>query len=785
MRSVRASTNGPAAQGLAELNHHMLDELKEVRDVVTGGGHGLSEEDESRINCTAEDVNGGHIDVIQAHAVPQRQQQQPQGPVVQWERFLPLRSLKVLLVENDDCTRHVVSALLRNCSYEVLAVANGLEAWKTLEDLTNHVDLVLTEVVMPCLSGVGLLAKIKSHKTCKNIPVIMMSSNDSMGIVFKCLSKGAVDFLVKPIRKNELKTLWQHVWRKCQSSSGSGSESGIWTHKSTRSKNIEGSENNTGSNNEDDNGNVILNAKDGSDNGSGTQSSWSKRAVEVESPQPVLPWNQLVDPPDSTCAQVIHSRPEAFSNNWLPSPAIRECDGEDDELENVAMGKGLEIGTPRISGLHLEDPSKKVLKSVAETNEEKACDMDSKKGGEKLVKGILELHGETVNVEVRNKIADLMGAIANSSNSKMQTAAYEVPNELSMIAKINDKVIIENKELPYLELSLKRQRDVGDPGTTGQERKVLRHSGLSAFSRYNTSSNANQAPTGDVGSCSPVDNNSSEAAKTESMPNLQVISNGNPNQRSNGSSNDDMGSTTNNAFSKPEAFSDKPMPRSTVNVHPCSAFQPVQHGHTVKGGKADGAAANSVLAQANAMHQQVQVQHHHHHHHYHHHHLHNVKKQPQKLPHQDDLSLKNMVSQCGPSNVLTAPTEGNTPNYSLNGSASGSNNRSNGENGSSGQNGSSTAAIAEGTNMASVNGVAGICGPEDGSGSGSRSGVDQNRSAHREAALNKFRQKRKDRCFEKKVRYHSRKKLAEQRPRVRGQFVRQALNESKTRTANS
>ena len=45
----------------------------------------------------------------------------------------------------------------------------------------------------------------------------VMSSKDSMGIVFKCLSEGAVDFLVKPIRKNELKNLWQHVWRRCHS----------------------------------------------------------------------------------------------------------------------------------------------------------------------------------------------------------------------------------------------------------------------------------------------------------------------------------------------------------------------------------------------------------------------------------------------------------------------------------------------------------------------------------------------------------------------------------------
>lgn len=44
-----------------------------------------------------------------------------------------------------------------------------------------------------------------------------MSSYDSLDIVFRCLSKGAADYLVKPVRKNELKNLWQHVWRKCHS----------------------------------------------------------------------------------------------------------------------------------------------------------------------------------------------------------------------------------------------------------------------------------------------------------------------------------------------------------------------------------------------------------------------------------------------------------------------------------------------------------------------------------------------------------------------------------------
>ncbi|PSS34571.1 Two-component response regulator-like [Actinidia chinensis var. chinensis] len=789
MRGIRVNTNGPATKGLAELNHHIRDEKKEVRDGIAGEGHGLSEEDESKINEDGEDANRACKELVRPLAVQQRPQQQPQGPqgpVVCWERFLPLRSLKVLLVENDDSTRHVVSALLRNCSYEVSSVATGLEAWKILEDSTTNIDLVLTEVAVPCLSGIGLLGKIMSHKNCMNIPVIMMSSNDSIGIVFKCLSKGAVDFLVKPIRKNELKNLWQHVWRKCHSSSGSGSESGIRTQKYSKIKSVEASDNNTDSYDEDDNTSIGLNVRDGSDNGSGTQSSWTKRAVEVDSPQPVSPWDQLADPPDSTCAQDIHSRPEAFSNNWVPITVTRKCHGQDDELDNVAIGKDLEIGVPRNPDLQVQDQSKKVSTALVEANKEKLSELESRKDGEKLEQGKLDINSGTRNGELTKEV-DLTVTITNCTNPQMESVAIEVPTEISK-TNIKDKAIYDTNEIPSLELSLKSVRDVGEIGTSAQERNVLRHSDLSAFSRYNTAT-ANQAPTGNVGSCSPVDN-ISEAAKTESIQNLQSNSNGTPNQLSNGSSNNnDMGSTTNNAFTKPAAFTDKPMLKSAVNIHPCSAFQPVQNSHgsslqSVTPGKADDAAVNTVLVPARGAQPQVQVQHHHHHYHHHHHHVHNMQQKQQQNPKHDDLSVRTMVAaapHCGPSNVLSTPIEGNAANYSLTGSASGSNN------GSNGQNGSSAAVVNEGTNMASDDGVAekSGAGGDGGSGSGSRSGVDQNRFTQREAALNKFRLKRKDRCFEKKVRYQSRKRLAEQRPRVRGQFVRQVMYENESKDKDS
>ncbi|KAJ0228658.1 CCT domain-containing protein [Hirschfeldia incana] len=143
--------------------------------------------------------------------------------LMKWERFLPKISLGVLLVEADDSTRQIISALLRKCSYRVAAVPDGLKAWEMLKGNPQSFDLILTEVDLPSISGYPLLTLIMEHDICKNIPVIMMSTQDSVNTVYKCMLKGAADYLVKPLRRNELRNLWQHVWRKRQSSLAPGS----------------------------------------------------------------------------------------------------------------------------------------------------------------------------------------------------------------------------------------------------------------------------------------------------------------------------------------------------------------------------------------------------------------------------------------------------------------------------------------------------------------------------------------------------------------------------------
>ncbi|KAL2323305.1 hypothetical protein Fmac_027684 [Flemingia macrophylla] len=752
-RVVQMSVNGESKE-LKELNQRLRDGKK-----VAGGENGSCEGHEVKCNGVAEEVKAGPGGTVEYSSV-QQSIPQPQGAIICWERFLHVRSLKVLLVEYDNSTRHVVTALLRNCSYEVIEAANGLQAWKILEDLANHIDLVLTEVAMPGLSGIGLLYKIMGHKTRKNIPVVMMSSHDSMGLVFKCLSKGAVDFLVKPIRKNELKNLWQHIWRRCHSSSGSGSESGTQTQKSVKSKSLEKSDNNSGSNDEDDNGSVGLNNGDGSDNGSGTQSSWTKRAVEVDSPKAVSQWDQIPECPDSTCAQVVHSNAEIGGNKVIPI-AAKECPEQKEQHVKTAGSK------------HSNAP-----------------DISPSKFNEQIKRGQLDLNCENQSSKLRCKGLSLSDAITSTSYSQMHSGEFVALNKRSKSSDIENKGTNNDEEFPSLELSLKRLRGVKDAGITIQdERNVLRRSDQSAFSRYNAASNTKKSPTGCVGSNSPH-NNSLEVTKKDSSRDLQSHSSGNPpNQTSNGASNNmDMGSTTNNAFVKSTVMSEPAVASATKCLYQTSAFQPIKNNLVCTSQQVvihnPGDTSVTVLAppkvdrHKDSMAPDFSL-------HYGNHNCIADNMQHQLPPDHDAESVKKMAiaaPHCGSSNVVEVLVEGNVGNHSINRSASGSNN------GSNGQNGSSTAVNAGGTNMESNNEPTGNSGSGDASGSGSANRVEQNKTTQREAALTKFRQKRKERkerVFHKKVRYQSRKKLAEQRPRFRGQFVRQSSKENASEATDS
>lgn len=59
----------------------------------------------------------------------------------------------------------------------VSAASDGVKAWELLKEKSFKIDLVLTEVELPSMSGFLLLSTIMEHDACKNIPVISMCPN--------------------------------------------------------------------------------------------------------------------------------------------------------------------------------------------------------------------------------------------------------------------------------------------------------------------------------------------------------------------------------------------------------------------------------------------------------------------------------------------------------------------------------------------------------------------------------------------------------------------------------
>ncbi|KAI3437773.1 hypothetical protein D9Q98_000220 [Chlorella vulgaris] len=122
--------------------------------------------------------------------------------------------LRVLVVDDDPMCLKVVSAMLQRCNYEVDTRSSGQDALLLLRDRQeqNHqFDLVLSDVYMPDMDGFKLLELIGLEL---DLPVIMMSSNGDTDVVLRGVTHGAVDFLIKPVRVEELRNVWQHVVRR-------------------------------------------------------------------------------------------------------------------------------------------------------------------------------------------------------------------------------------------------------------------------------------------------------------------------------------------------------------------------------------------------------------------------------------------------------------------------------------------------------------------------------------------------------------------------------------------
>uniref|UniRef100_A0ACD5Y734 Uncharacterized protein n=1 Tax=Avena sativa TaxID=4498 RepID=A0ACD5Y734_AVESA len=589
-------------------------------------------------------------------------------------RALPMMPVKVLLAEGDDSTRHVISALLRKCGYHVSAASDGVKAWEILKEKSFKIDLVLTEVELPLMSGFLLLSTIMEHEACKNIPVIMMSSNDAVSMVFKCMLKGAADFLVKPIRKNELRNLWQHVWRK-QLANG-----GLDVQHMQQEEDV---------------------------------------AERPEKKTKVTEAERLIE-------NVAACRNKEISEQ--ESDAQSSCTRSELEAESKQTNGFLEF--KQITGRHSSaDP--KSTEEIGGTNTQEIVtrfqgkEIYHRRDGHGLM--IITLEKSSRDIEVVHITDDEQKPDAQKEGDVVRTTSQGNADKWFSIPA------------HQLELSLRRSDYSSLEDLEKNDRRTLNHSTSSAFSLYNYRPASSFGNVGDAQPCSTsarhadLENKNGDSAAASqdkadaTRPPIRVV-----------------------PFPVPVAgltFDGQPF-WSGAPVAPLLYPQsgpPIWNRETPTSQEASTQATSSQHKwQHNGPTEMDSQQ--------------TENTQGQEVlppPKANEKHLHVEIPSDNPRHVSPSPMTGES------GSSGVLNNSGNALSGSAC--GSSSNLMTTPTEQCNAsNGVPENSGME---------GLPQ--LSQREVALNKFRLKRKERCFEKKVRYQSRKLLAEQRPRVKGQFVRQ------------
>ncbi|MBL8617369.1 MAG: sigma-54-dependent Fis family transcriptional regulator [Deltaproteobacteria bacterium] len=110
------------------------------------------------------------------------------------------RAARVLVVDDDQAVRSALTVNLQKAGYAVATAARGEEALDAVAE--EEPDVVISDVRMPGISGEDLLSRLRAG--WPDLPVILMTGHGSVASAVAAMRTGAADYLIKPVRKDEL-----------------------------------------------------------------------------------------------------------------------------------------------------------------------------------------------------------------------------------------------------------------------------------------------------------------------------------------------------------------------------------------------------------------------------------------------------------------------------------------------------------------------------------------------------------------------------------------------------
>ncbi|WP_150522663.1 sigma-54-dependent transcriptional regulator [Roseibium sediminis] len=110
---------------------------------------------------------------------------------------------KILIVDDDPIQRRLLQEAVHKSGYKSRTAENGVEAISIMMGPDgSDIDLIILDMVMPELDGLGVLAKLRSEKI--STPVIVQTAHGGIDVVVNAMNAGAQDFAVKPISPERL-----------------------------------------------------------------------------------------------------------------------------------------------------------------------------------------------------------------------------------------------------------------------------------------------------------------------------------------------------------------------------------------------------------------------------------------------------------------------------------------------------------------------------------------------------------------------------------------------------
>lgn len=113
-----------------------------------------------------------------------------------------LQQLTVLYVEDDDETQSILSGILGDYVGNLLLAKDGEEAFEIFE--TTQVDLILTDILMPKMSGIELMKKVRQHKFHASTPIILITAFTETHFLLDSIKLQCNGYILKPINLDEL-----------------------------------------------------------------------------------------------------------------------------------------------------------------------------------------------------------------------------------------------------------------------------------------------------------------------------------------------------------------------------------------------------------------------------------------------------------------------------------------------------------------------------------------------------------------------------------------------------